>query len=289
MTDPLISAQQLHTQLAESQPVILLDCRFNLADKRAGQKAYNEAHIPGAFYLDLNNDLSSPVQRHGGRHPLPDFNQLANTLASFGAKPDSHFVVYDDGMGAFACRAWWLLRHGGISQVSLLNGGWRAWQEHKFDTQSQTPSAPKPGHLTLSPGHMPVANQQEILEHQGAWQLVDSREHQRYLGQLEPIDPIAGHIPGAQNLPWQSAIGDNGEFKSPELLAQRWQQANLTPADDNTVVYCGSGVTACVNIFAQALCGQTARLYPGSWSDWCSYVDRDHSESSNRSARVATG
>lgn len=286
----LITPPQLAAQLHTDAPTIVLDCRNSLNDPQAGLAEYTAAHIPSAHHLDLARDLSGPVGKHGGRHPLPDFNALAQKLAGLGANNDSHFIVYDASNGAFACRAWWLLRHGGIDKVSLLNGGWPAWQAHNLPTEGGTasPSAPA-GKLSLSPGQMPTINHAELLAQWPALQLVDCREAPRYLGTTEPIDPIAGHIPGARNLPWLGAIADSGEVKSADAQIQRWEQAGLTEPDNNTVLYCGSGVTACVNLFALALAGKTARLYPGSWSDWCSYVDNSQSPGSNRQARVATG
>lgn len=286
----LITPPQLAAQLHTDAPTIVLDCRNSLSDPQAGLAEFNADHIPGAHHLDLARDLSGPVAEHGGRHPLPDFNDLAQTLAGLGANNDSLFVVYDASNGAFACRAWWLLRHGGIDKVSVLNGGWPAWQAHKLPTEQGAASLPEqPGNITLTPGQMPTINHADLLAKWSSLQLVDSRETARYLGTTEPIDPIAGHIPGARNLPWQGAIADSGEFKSADAQIQRWQQAGLQDADHNTVLYCGSGVTACVNVFALALAGKSARLYPGSWSDWCSYVDNSQSPNSNRQARVATG
>ncbi|MBB3168703.1 sulfurtransferase [Simiduia aestuariiviva] len=288
--NPLISASELNHRLHSDLRPTVLDCRFKLADPNAGRREYEAAHIPGAYYVDLERDLSAPAQRHGGRHPLPDFKTLSKTLAQFGLNNHSHIVLYDASKGAFASRAWWLLKHGGLANIQLLDGGWQAWVAEHLPTESgaQTIEA-SAGNLNLSPGSMPVVHHQDILNHQSEWQLIDSRENGRYLGREEPIDPIAGHIPGARNLPWQDALGDDGKFKSPELLVQRWQNAGLSDADEKTVIYCGSGVTACVNVFALALTGATASLYPGSWSDWCSYVDGHNKEGSNRSARVATG
>lgn len=283
----LVSTDQLAALQSGPDPIMVIDCRFVLADTHAGRIAYNQAHIPGAFYLDLAEDLSSPVGAHGGRHPLPDIAKLQQTLRQFGATADTHFVLYDAQKGAFACRAWWLLRDSGVKKVSVLDGGWHAWCSggHPTELKSETDTMVTGGRpLQLTPGHLPIVDHGEIVSDSASMVLIDSREPARYWGKEEPIDPIAGHIPGAHNLPWQTATDATGKFLHPQALSARFSTLPQPNTDAKIVAYCGSGVTACVNIFAGSLCAMEVSLYPGSWSDWCSYIDVN-----NREARVATG
>lgn len=284
----LISADNLNTLIKHKANVVIFDCRFALNDPEAGRLAYTAGHIPGAHYLDLNLDLSSAVAKHGGRHPLPNIANLQQKLRDCGANQASQIVLYDAHKGAYACRAWWLLAYCGVKNVRVLNGGLGAWQQHFSLTQQETntPSSAKEGAaLQLTPGQLKVRDYQDILNNRDIGQLVDSRETPRFRGITEPIDPIAGHIPGAINLPWQTATDDAGFFLDEAAAKQRLSEC--LHQESPPTVYCGSGVTACVNIFAMAQLGIEAALYPGSWSDWCSYIT-DEINDENRSARVAT-
>lgn len=268
---PLISANWL-IQVLDHPNVAIADCRFSLADPGAGRQQYQAGHIPGAFYFDLNQDLSSPVQRHGGRHPLPDPDQLAAKLAAAGVHFGETWVVaYDDSRFAFASRFWWLLRYLGHNRVVVLDGGFSGWLAAEYPT---TPAIPKPrsGHFTpqVQPGQ--VVDRQGVIACRDNPQvvLVDAREPERYRGEREPIDPIAGHIPGAVNYPWQEVTDAQGKALPVPQQQQRWEA--IAPTSE-IIVYCGSGVTACVNLLSLELAGRTgAKLYPGSWSDWCSYL-----------------
>jgi thiosulfate/3-mercaptopyruvate sulfurtransferase len=268
-TSSLVSTQWLASHLDQPN-LIIIDCRFQLMDPHWGKQQYQAGHIPGAYYLDLNQDLSSPVQQHGGRHPLPDLTAFAQKMAEIGVIWGETLVVaYDDARFAFASRLWWLLRYLGHDQVALLDGGWPAWKQENLPISSETPQ-PKPGKFTSQPQPNWLADLErvKICEQDDSLFLIDSRESDRYLGKTEPIDPIAGHIPGAYNLPWKEVSDDHGFCLPLESHQKRWQPYQ----EREIIVYCGSGVTACVNLFSLHLAGvENAKLYVGGWSDWCSY------------------
>lgn len=264
MNSPLISAQELNTQLSKT---LVLDCRFNVTDKNLGLLQYMQGHIPGAYYFDLEQDFSSPVELHGGRHPLPGIEILQEKLRRAGASQHSNIVVYDDSRMGYAARAWWLLSYMGHDKVQILDGGFKAWLEFKgaLDKRERIVKA---GNFTAKIQTDWTLNRNKILQSKNL-QLIDSREPRRFQGLEELIDPIAGHIEGAVNYPWQEITNEQSFIKSIESQKRHWQ--NL-PTTENLVVYCGSGVTACVNIFSLHLIGIKAKLYAGSWSDWCSYL-----------------
>lgn len=271
MTDLTVSVQWLNQHLDE---VVVCDCRFALMESNLGRKQYEAAHIPGAYYLDLNRDLSSAVQRHGGRHPLPDPESFAAAIAKTGITPSTLVVAYDDSRYAFAARLWWLLRYFGHDRVAILDGGFKAWQNAGYPTTSVIPD-PKPGQFTPQVRSNWVVDIEDVKAKKDLPNiaLIDSREAERYRGEREPIDPIAGHIEGAINFPWQAATTDQGYLRSVEELYNQW---SALQSKDEILVYCGSGVTACVNLFALAAAGmETGKLYAGSWSDWCSYLIED--------------
>jgi len=264
MHPSLISASELHAQIGKA--IVVLDCRFNLMDKSHGITLYRQGHIPGAFYVDLERDLSSPVQAHGGRHPLPNFERLQEKWRSFGINQGTTVVVYDDSRMAYAARAWWLLKHMGHEDVRILNGGFNAWLSIKGSVDRREPAV-KQGTFKMHLQSGSTIDRNRILEDK-TLTLIDSREPRRYQGLEEPIDPVAGHIPDAVNFFWQDISDEHGFVKSIEWQKSHWQALAST---ENLAVYCGSGVTACVNIFSLQLCGIDAKLYPGSWSDWCTY------------------
>lgn len=265
MHPSLISASELQTQLGKS--TVILDCRFNLMDKVQGLNLYRQGHIPGAYYADLERDLSSSVQTHGGRHPLPDLEHLQEKWRSFGINQHSTVIVYDDSRMAYASRAWWLLKYMGHADVRILNGGFNAWVKNKGAIDRREP-APRQGNFKMDIQPHFTIDRNDIQKDKSIT-LIDSREARRYQGLEEPIDPVAGHIPGAVNFCWQDVTDEQGLVKSIEWQQSQWSALNST---DKLGVYCGSGVTACVNIFSLHLCGIDAKLYPGSWSDWCSYL-----------------
>ncbi|MGF1517116.1 MAG: sulfurtransferase [Nodosilinea sp.] len=274
MTYPqnLVTAPWLARHLNDPR-VVVVDCRFALGDPHQGQQQYADSHILGAHYLDLNQDLSSPVQTHGGRHPLPDLEAFSKTLAAMGVVsegPNPTLVVaYDDSRFAFAARLWWLLRYLGHGHVAVLDGGWSGWIAEAHPTSQDIP-APRSGKFTATPQQDWLVDIEGVRHRQDGTVLIDSRSPERYRGEVEPIDPVAGSIPGAVNYFWQSVSAENGQMKTPADLAHHWAELN---AADEVIVYCGSGVTACVNLLAQTLAGQPmAKLYAGGWSDWCSYL-----------------
>ncbi|MBN8431398.1 sulfurtransferase [Microbulbifer salipaludis] len=251
--------------------LVILDCRYNLADKQAGEQAYLSEHIPGAHYASLHQDLSGACERYGGRHPLPSAHPFSEFARSVGVSEETQVVVYDDQRFAFAARAWWLFRHFGHAQVAVLNGGLQAWKKAGLPTTADRTSAPAAGSFTASANAAELVHYDDLYPHLQTppWQLVDAREPKRFLGNEEPIDPVAGHIPGAVNKPWQDITDDQGMIKPIATLREHWQ---TIPADDDIVCYCGSGVTACVNLLSLHLIGRKAQLYPGSWSDWCAHI-----------------
>ncbi|NET45764.1 sulfurtransferase [Okeania sp. SIO2B3] len=264
----LISPQWLVDHLNEPD-LIIIDCRFSLADPELGQKQYQDAHIPGAFYFDLNQDLSSAVQKHGGRHPLPEPDLLAQKLATIGVKyQETLIVAYDDSRFAFASRLWWLLTYMGHEKFALLDGGFSQWQK-KYPITNEI-STPQAGFFEPQIKSKMVVDIETVKAKKDLPEvvLVDSRDSDRYLGKHEPIDPIAGHIPGAVNYPWKQVTDENSLAKVDEQI-QRWEKVKNA---EEVIVYCGSGVTACVNLWSLKMAGiNTGKLYAGSWSDWCSY------------------
>ncbi|MCK7596985.1 sulfurtransferase [Microbulbifer sp. CAU 1566] len=251
--------------------LVILDCRYDLADTEAGEAAFFAGHIPGAQYASLHRDLSAPCERYGGRHPFPTASQFAEFARSAGISDDTQVVVYDDQRFAFAARAWWLLRHFGHSKVAILNGGFKAWKNAEREVEEGAACASAGGNFSPAPAADQLLHYADIYPHldNPPWQLVDARDSKRFLGNEEPIDPIAGHIPGAINKPWQAVTDEDGFAKPRPALLEHWQSI---PADDDIVCYCGSGVTACVNLFSLYLISREARLYPGSWSDWCAHI-----------------
>jgi len=268
-TKNIVSPEWLAAHLNDSN-LIVIDCRFSLADPELGQQQYQTNHIPRSFYLDLNRDLSSPVSKHGGRHPLPNFTELAAKLSAIGVTKETLIVAYDDSRFAFASRLWWLIRYMGSDRVAILDGGFSAWKTAGYPL-SDLPPTPQPGNFEpqLKPECLVDIEVVKARKDQAGVVLIDSRENERYAGLREPIDPVAGHIPSAVNYPWQDVTGEGGKVRSVLEQQQRWEQVKSA---DEIIVYCGSGVTACVNLLSLEIAGiSNAKLYAGSWSDWCSY------------------
>ncbi|MEG4092902.1 sulfurtransferase, partial [Microcoleus sp. Pol12B4] len=242
----IVSPEWLATNTDNPQ-VVIIDCRFSLADPEWGEKQYQESHIPGAFYLDLNRDLASSVGKHGGRHPLPNIEELADKLSAIGINSAETLVVaYDDSRLAFAARLWWLLRYMGHSKVALLDGGFSAWKAAGYPVTNILPE-PREGKFVAHLQPDLAVDIEAVKERKDlpGKVLVDSRESERYEGLREPIDPIAGHISGAVNYPWQGVTDETGKVRSASEQKQRWTE--LEKAEE-IIVYCGSGVTACVNL-----------------------------------------
>ncbi|MFC5529967.1 sulfurtransferase [Cohnella yongneupensis] len=254
--------------------IVIVDCRFQLGKPDAGREAYEESHIPGAVYLDLEKDLSAPIEEHGGRHPLPDIAELTATLSRAGIGNATRVVAYDDQGGAMASRLWWLLKYLGQEQVFVMDEGFSAWKAAGLLVNAEQ-KVLIPAPFLASVQHNMLVEVEEVQEivaaADGSVVLIDSREAPRYRGEVEPIDKVAGHIPGAINRFWKDALGENGGWKDAEGQAARF--ADL-PRDKSLVVYCGSGVTATPNVLALQEAGfSKVKLYAGSWSDWISYVD----------------
>lgn len=264
----IVTVDWLHSHLHDPQ-VVIIDCRFSLADRDWGRQQYADRHIEGAHYLDLNQDLSSAVQAHGGRHPLPDIDELATKLSHIGINSGETMVVaYDDSRFAFASRLWWLLRYMGHENVAVLDGGLAAWRSHGYPMTNIEPPK-RTGKFTPQLQTETVVDREMVKARKdlSGVVLVDAREGDRYRGEREPIDPIAGHIEGAVNYPWMELTDAQGFVMKDQ--GDRWQ--SIANAEE-IIVYCGSGVTACVNLLALKLAGIEAKLYAGSWSDWCSWL-----------------
>lgn len=249
---------------------LVLDCRFELADPDAGERAWSEGHLPGALYAHLDRDLSGPVTARSGRHPLPAPDAFAATLSRWGVTPGLQVVAYDASSGMFAARLWWMLRWAGHDRVAVLDGGLQGWLAAG-------------GHLDRS------VRQREAVAFRPAWRpamalttdevaaslgkagplLVDARGAERFEGRVEPIDPVAGHVPGAVNHPSSWNLGPDGRFLPPVALQERWRETLGARAPTDVACMCGSGVSACHHLLALEHAGLPgARLYPGSWSEW---------------------
>lgn len=265
----LISTETLHQQLNHPNWVIV-DCRFSLADTEAGAKTYRHGHIPSARYAHLDKDLSSAITDFTGRHPLPDFTLLAKKLGNWGITNTSQVVAYDDAGGAFAGRLWWLLRGMGHDKVAVLDGGIKHWQKQGLPINTTLPAIKL---ATFKP-YLNDAAWLNALQVQNSLAktsicLIDARTPERYRGEQEPIDPVAGHIPGALNRAFQLNLDSKGLFLSAEQLRDQFKQLIGAIASEQVVHYCGSGVTACHNLLAMEHAGLTgSKLYAGSWSEW---------------------
>lgn len=261
----LISAEQLRANLNNPDWVVF-DCRSYLTEPAKGRVLYQQGHLPGARFLDMETELSGPVTPVTGRHPLPDFTQLATTLASLGVSQTTQVVVYDDMCGAMAARLWWLLRYLGHQAVALLDGGLASWQAMGGELSQVVPRT-EAGDFYPRPWSIPYFSTSQVEQHHALLPLVDARAEERFRGINEPVDPVAGHIPGALNRPFERNLDQHGCFKSAAQLHQEWQQ--LVPLDQPLIHMCGSGVTACLNLLACEHAGISGGiLYAGSWSEW---------------------
>lgn len=277
MYTTLISPTQLQALIADKQPHRVFDCSFDLMQPLVGRQQYRDAHIPGAVYADLNTDLSAPPDEpaaSGGRHPLPTQEQLAIWLSSVGLANDMQAVVYDRNGANYCGRLWWMLKWAGHEAVAVLDGGLQAWEQQAGATlESGEPPAHFQTNFTLGPPLATLLAAPRLLEQldQPAQTLIDARAPARFRGEVEPLDPVAGHIPGALNRPFSQNLGADGRFKSPAQLKAEFSTL-LAGRDPATVVHqCGSGVSALPNLIAMEIAGLgRTGLYAGSWSDWCS-------------------
>ncbi|OYU08223.1 MAG: sulfurtransferase [Pseudomonas sp. PGPPP1] len=267
----LISPQQL-AERQKSAGLVILDCRFALEDPDYGRCSYAEGHIEGAQYADLERHLSGPVSKGvTGRHPLPAADTLVQQLRAWGINADTDVVLYDDGPGAFAARAWWLLAWlGKRDGVFILDGGLKAWHSAGFPLSLDAPVI-EPGTFAGTPDNHLLLDAEHLQKRLGqpGLTLIDARAQARFRGEVEPIDPVAGHIPGAQCAAFNENLGSDGRFLPAEQLKQRFAAQLQGRSPDELVAYCGSGVTACHNLFALSLAGYPlGKLYAGSWSEW---------------------
>lgn len=275
-TSPLIDAATLRQRLAAGEAIQLLDCSFDLADPAAGERGFAERHLPGAIYLHLDRDLSTTKTGRNGRHPLPSREAFAATLAAKGVRDDALLVTYDNAAGMYAARAWWMLRWLGHAQAQVLDGGTAAWAATGGTFESGTKAAaPRPAFELRAPLESTI-DYTTLRAELGSPNrvVVDARAPDRFRGENETLDPIGGHIPGALNRLFRNNLADDGRFKPAEELRSEWTAllTGFTPAQ--SVMQCGSGVTACHNLLAMHTAGLPgAKLYPGSWSEWSAQPD----------------
>ena len=254
----------------------VMDCRFMLTDTGWGSREYFARHVPGAVYAHLESDLSGPVSGRNGRHPLPDPVAFGRTLAGFGVGDSVQVVAYDQDNGMFASRLWWLIRWMGHDAVAVLDGGFARWMAEERPTSSGPETRPVRAFIG-SPRADMVAGVEEVarLSASGSPRLIDVRAPERYRGEIEPIDRVPGHIPGAINDHFMQNVDERGRFRSPDALRTRLTAVLGAARPDEAVCYCGSGVTACHSLLALELAGlHGSRLYPGSWSEWSSDPSR---------------
>jgi thiosulfate/3-mercaptopyruvate sulfurtransferase len=255
---------------------ILFDCRHDLAEVAAGRRAYAAGHVPGARHAHLDEHLSGPRTGTNGRHPLPDPEEIARWLGTQGVHAGSQVVAYDASGGCYAARLWWLLRWLGHDAVAVLDGGWPAWQRAGLPESTVVPK-PQPATFPVRLRDAQRVDARTILLHLGTPELLvlDARSPERYAGRSETLDPVAGHIPGALNRPFQLNLSNAGTFLAPAELRQAFRELLMTTPPERVVHQCGSGVTACHNLLAMEVAGlRGSRLYPGSWSEWCADPSR---------------
>ncbi|MEX0941569.1 MAG: sulfurtransferase [Pseudomonadales bacterium] len=260
----LISTDSLAQQLGD-QSMRLLDCRFSLADETLGRQQFDAGHIPGAWYVNLNADLCAPVlPGKTGRHPLPARTRFAETLGRLGVGNDNLVVAYDDGPGAFAARLWWMLRWAGHNNVFVLDGGFKAWVDEGRGVSREV-NQPEPVQFNLHPPLTRLVTASDLPNRHAV--VLDARDPVRFRGEKDPIDPVAGHIPGARCATFTNNLDDSQHVKPVDELRQAYTRLGV--GDGPTICYCGSGVTACHNILALVHAGfAEPALYPGSWSEW---------------------
>ena len=270
----LVSTEELARHLDDPDWVVI-DTRHELTQPEQGRAAWRAGHIPGAFHLHLDDDLSGPKTGRNGRHPLPDPTALAAKLAACGVAPGRMVVAYDDTGNCYAVRLWWLLRWLGHDRVTLLDGGLKAWLADGRALEAKTPQ-PRTGHVVPQVRHEFTVDRQHVIatRDDATVCLLDARSPGRFYGENETLDPVGGHIPGAENRFWQMNLQPDGRFRPPEVLREQFTKLLAGARPENTIHSCGSGVTACHNLFAMALAGlDGGRLYPGSWSEWCAHPE----------------
>ncbi|MEZ5043959.1 MAG: sulfurtransferase [Saprospiraceae bacterium] len=270
MFQTLIDAQELKPLIGQPN-LVIIDCRFALTDTESGKAEYQATHLPGAHYAHLDRDLSGEIiPGKTGRHPLPEIKTFADKCSQWGINADTQVVAYDHGNGGIAARLWFLLRWLGHEKVAVLNGGWAHWQKLQYPVTAEiTPAMPSVFTPNRQEGWIIDLNTLAQVYQSASCLVVDSRTADRYRGENETIDPVAGHIPGAISAPFPDNLGPDGLFLDKATLAARFDQRLQGHDLKQTVFYCGSGVTACHNLLALHYIGRTeAKLFPGSWSEW---------------------
>jgi thiosulfate/3-mercaptopyruvate sulfurtransferase len=273
MNVPLLVSTEWLAGRLDDPGARIVDARWSLLDKDRGRNAYLQGHIPGAVFADVDGDLASPRGQGPGRHPLPRPEAFAAVMSRAGIGADTHVIAHDFGDGSTAARLWWLLRYFGHERVSLLDGGFTRWVSEGGMLETRVPSyPPAPFAAEPHPEMVVDADAVERLRRDTRALVIDSRMAERYEGKVEPVDPVAGHIPGARSRPYPDNVRSAGDprFREPAQLREQFEQLGAGRAE-RVVCYCGSGVNACQNLFALQLAGfDTGLLYEGSWSDWCS-------------------
>jgi len=265
----LVTTEDLAAHLDDPNWIVF-DCRFTLTDPEAGRQAYINSHIPGARYVHLDEDMSAPVTDSTGRHPLPDVKVLTKKLCHWGVGINKQVVVYDDSYGSMAVRLWWMLRWLGHPGVALLDGGFPKWRREQRPLTAELPELHK-GHCACLPEPSQIALADDVLRasQSGDALIIDARPERRFTGEFEPLDTVAGHIPGSINWVFEENLDIDGTFLPPEALRENYQALLKGRAPWQVIHTCGSGVTACHNLLAMEVAGLPgSRLYPGSWSEW---------------------
>jgi len=270
MVSLLFDCHELAAQLATADPPVVLDVRWTLGGP-SGEVDYRTGHIPEAHFVDLDRELSATPGP--GRHPLPDAASFGEAMRRHGVDRSRLVVVYDAATATSAARAWWLLRYFGHEHVAVLDGGYAAWVAAGLPVKEGEDRDPSSGTFDATPGGMPLLDAAGAAAIARSGVLVDARARERFLGETEPVDPVAGHIPGARNLPAQQTENPDGTFLSPDELRRRYATVGVE-AGKPVAVYCGSGVVATEGVFAMGLAGIDAALYAGSWSEWITDRDR---------------
>lgn len=264
MVSLLLDCRDLATAVTSASPPLVLDVRWTLGGP-SGLADYRRGHVPGARFVDLDRELSAPPGP--GRHPLPDPAQFQAAMRRHGVTATRRVVTYDAGSGVSAARAWWVLRYFGHPDVGMLDGGFAAWTAADLPVGAGDEPDGAPGDFIATPGAMPVLDAAGAAAMAARGVLIDARAPERFRGEVEPVDPVAGHIPGARNLPAPRLLGPDGRFLEPATLGEQFAAVGVR-AGEPVGAYCGSGVMATEEIFAMALAGIEAALYPGSWSEW---------------------
>ncbi len=277
----LIEAAQLKNDLESGKDFLLFDCRSDLTNPKAGYESYLDGHIPSAIYVDIDHDLASEKNGQNGRHPLPSIEQWVKTCASLGITKDSHIVIYDNQSCMYAVRMWWMLRATGHQNVRLLNGGYATWLTAGFaseKTDKQRPNTSALSNVTEATAYKDALLASDLLHNLSSkkFLVLDARSGDRFRGENETLDPVGGHIPGAINRFFKNNLDANGRFKSADVLAKEFKELIGETPSESIIHQCGSGITACHNMFAMELAGmKSSMIYPGSWSEWCAELALD--------------